>query len=175
MIDINTGVQVQGPAPEDLFVGLGICSTVRDCEMGNMLAPIGAFGPIAIGDAFSYTSADPGFSTFVAALQDPAIVGYPVIAPYVSYLNSSGQLVMSANFFQGFTFVPSDATISGLTMTVENVTPFSAVGGDYSQGAVDVRYTLTGTNLVSEPSTLLLLGFGVLGLALLRSLTLLIR
>jgi hypothetical protein len=133
-----------------------------------MLVPIGAFGPIAVGDTFSYTPVDTGFSTFVAALQNPANVGNPTVDPYIGYVNGSGQFVTSGNYFTGFTYVPSNSTITGLTMTVENITPFLPIGGGESFGTVEVKYTLTGNNIVPEPATVLLLSVGLLGIALLR-------
>jgi PEP-CTERM motif len=170
IFDINTGVQVQGPPPVNLFEGLGICSTAANCVVNNMLAPVGAFGPIAVGDTFSYTPGSTGFSTFVAALQNPASLGFPTVDPYIGYVNGSGQFVTTGNYFEGFTFVPSNATITGLTMTVENMTPFVPMGGGEYIGTVEVKYTLTGNNLVPEPSTVLLLGAGLLGLILLKGL-----
>jgi hypothetical protein len=156
------------PAPTgQLFFVLDLCKgPVPQC----VLSPLATF--VSTGTA-SFTASNPNFQTFVAYLTNHNPDPFEYVYPFFAYEGNSAQLITVGNFYFGHfdnypggPVTPSNPVVELLEIRVDPITGILEQSGVWSARKPDgseafVNYSIKGSNLVPEPSTILLLAFGL--------------
>ncbi len=156
------------PAPTgQLFFVLDLCKgPVAQC----VLSPLATF--VSTGTA-TFTASNPNFQTFVAYLTNRNPDPFEYVYPFFAYEGNGAQLITVGNFYFGHfdnypggPVTPSNPVVEKLEIRGDPVAGFLEQSGVWSARKPDgseafVNYNIKGSNLVPEPSTILLLAFGL--------------